>query len=89
VTTKPPSPTALSEQEVLYSCKLLYAVADAINRVAENPQLTSQLTTELLTKSPQILDALLTITQPKFRVVVYDLAESVLKLVKIWPRTTR
>jgi len=73
---------AITEQDVVYGCKVLDALAEAFDRVAAQPQLAPQLVLEIMQKTPEILDAFLAITQPECRPIVYDLAKSCLNAVK-------
>ena len=77
-----PSLAQASEEELLWACKALDAVAEALDRVAAQPKLAPKLAVELLKKTPTILEALLLITVPECRVVLYDLSKSALNLVR-------
>ncbi len=77
-------PSLVSESDIIYACKVLDAVTEALDRAAAKPQLIPQLSLELLKKSPDILDALLTLTIPDCRPVVYDLGKAALRLARVW-----
>ena len=73
---------AVSEEDVLYACRVLDALAEAFDRIAAEPKLGPQFTLELVEKAPEILDALLAITREDCRVVLFDLGKSAMNLVK-------
>ena len=77
-----PSLAQASEEELLWACKTLDAVAEALDRVAAQPKLAPKLAVELLKKTPTIIEAMLLITVPECRVVLYDLSKSALNLVR-------
>jgi len=78
-----PSLAQASEEELLWACKTLDAVAEALDRVAAQPKLAPKLVVELLQKAPTIIEAMLLITIPECRVVLYDLSRKALNLVRI------
>jgi len=79
-----PLTTPATEEELIWACKVLDTISEAIDRAAAKPELIPRLSIELIQKMPTMLDALLTITQPDCRVVVWDTATSVRKMIRAW-----
>lgn len=73
----------VTEDDLVHACKVLDALGEAFDRVAAQPDLGPQLALELAQKSPEILDALLAITQPDCRPVLYDLGKKAMNVVKL------
>ena len=72
----------ISDEDIVYACRVLDCFAEAFDRVAAQPELGPQLAVELAQKSADIFDALLAVTHQDCRPVVYDLGKSVLNAVK-------
>jgi len=65
-----------------YAAEILNNLEEAIDLTATNPKLWNQLKSEIIQKSPDILEAILTATRPEFRVQIYYIATKLLKLYK-------
>jgi len=73
----------VSEDDLIYACKILDAVGESFDRLAAQPKLAPQLAIELIQNSPDIFDSLLAICQPEFRIVLYDLGRKAINAVKM------
>ena len=78
--SKPPK--KVSEQDLIYARQVLDVVGSWFDCLAEQPELAPQVTIELMKNYEAIFDSLLAITQPKFRVIIYDLGTKALTAMK-------
>jgi hypothetical protein len=72
----------VSELSEEYSYKVLGAVAEAIDYTAAHPEKSLQLAIELIQKAPVIYDAIINITKPEHRPIIFELFKSALNLAK-------
>ncbi len=72
----------VSQAQIDYAYQVLTALTEAIDRTAADPKLLQQLKAEALQKAPEIFDALMCITPPEHRPIIYELFKSLLNLAK-------
>ena len=65
-----------------YAAETLSNLEEAIDLTATNPKLWNQFKAELIQKSPDIIEAILTATRPEFRAQIYYIAIKLLRLYK-------
>lgn len=73
----------VSNEDLIYAVTVLDAIGESFDRIAAQPLHAPQLAIELLQNSADIFDALLAITQPEFRIVIYDLGRKAINAVKM------
>ena len=72
----------VSEQDLIRAKEVLSVVGRWFDAVATDPELAPQVALELMQNYEEIFDALLTITEPKFRIIIFDLGTKALKAMK-------
>ena len=76
------TPKKVSEQDLIYARQVLNVVGSWLDAITTDPELAPQIALELMENFESIFDALLAITEPKFRVIIYDLGRKVLTALK-------
>lgn len=72
----------VSDQDLIRAREVLGVVGSWLDSLAADPELAPQVAIELMQNYEEIFDALLAITEPKFRVIIYDLGRKVLAALK-------
>jgi len=74
------------ESEVDYTYKVIDAVTEAMDRVAAKPELAQVFIVDLLTKMPELVDALMGITMLEHRQKMAELVRSSSRMLAIWAK---
>lgn len=81
-----PKPT---QEEIQYAHQIIETITKACEKVTQSHgqqqiKLADQLVLELLKNYPELVEAILTITPPEHRSVIYNFALSIKEPIKIW-----
>ena len=74
------------ESEVDYTYKVIDAVTEAMDRVAAKPELAQVFIVDLLTKMPELVDALMGITMLEHRQKMAELVRSSSRMLAVWAK---
>ena len=74
------------ESDIDYTYKVIDAVTEAMDRVAAKPELAQVFIVDLLTKMPELVDALMGITMPEHRQKMAELVRSSARMLAIWAK---
>ncbi len=72
----------LKEQQVDYAYQVIQALIEGIDKTAAKPEKLEQLKKELVENLPEIFEAVMTITQPEHRHLIYELFKSITNLIR-------
>ena len=73
----------LKEQQVDYAYQVTQALIEAIDKTAAKPEKLNQLKKELIENLPEIFEAVMTVTQPEHRHLIYELFKSITNLIRV------
>jgi len=76
-------------EEIDYAYAVIDAIAESMDKVATQPELTLRFGGELLQKMPQLIDALMVITIPEHRQAIKKLLGSSSRMVASWLKATQ
>jgi len=74
------------ESDIDYAYKVIDAVTEAMDRVAAKPELAQVFIVDLLTKMPELVDALMGITMLEHRQKMAELVRSSSRMLAIWAK---
>ena len=74
------------ESDIDYTYKVIDAVTEAMDRVAAKPELAQVFIVDLLTKMPELVDALMGITMSEHRQKMAELVRSSSRMLAIWAK---
>ena len=72
------------ENDIDYTYKVIDAVTEAMDRVTAKPEMAQAFIVDLLTKMPELVDALAAITVPEHRPVMGKLVRSTSRMLASW-----
>ena len=72
------------ESDIDYAYQVIDAVSEAMDRVEANPGLAQVFIVDLLTKMPELVDALIAITLPEHRQKMAEIVRSSSRMLASW-----
>jgi hypothetical protein len=77
------------ENDIDYAYKVIDAITEAMDRVTAKPELAQAFIIDLLTKIPELADALMGITLPEHRQKMAELVRSSARMIANWVKVMR